>query len=201
MSLVLWSGGCDSTLLLHNLLAQRRACLSNDEVRAISITHPQLPANEENKRARTQASKVLEKLHGKFEHLEITITHNDGAVRAIESGGGLTQPMIWVLYASLHLLPAEDLYIGYVKGDCIWNYRHELYAAFNSIQWINHRTGVLKLPLENTGKTDIIKSLKNVGLYRHTWYCEDPVKGKKCSKCTPCKTHRTAVWQLKEFGI
>ncbi len=199
MPLVLWSGGCDSTLVLFDLLRKRQAQgilgLPDDPVRAVSFTHPQVMAQEENRKARLALIPILENRFGKFARSEFAITL-DGF--GCSTNGGCIQPMMWMLQAALCLEKSEDLYIGYVRTDCALVYRPQLYAGFSAIQEMNYRTGKLFFPLEWTQKPEIITRLKTERLYRHTWYCESPENGKKCGKCSPCTTHRTALWKISQ---
>ena len=87
--MVLWSGGCDSTLALKWALQA-----DDSRVRTISFTHKQLGANAEQIKARLKIKKKLEIEHGKFDSLEFTL--GDGHVNQY----GLVQPIIWIVQAA-----------------------------------------------------------------------------------------------------
>jgi hypothetical protein len=210
MALVLWSGGCDSTLILHDLLT---AChngavlkqdwrghfvtLNNgDWVNAISIDHPQVGGNLGNRHARRRLYPLLRKKFGSFRCGEITIKQK--MIEVHHTGDGLTQPGLWLLHACSYLRNDEDLYIGYIKGDDLWHYKEHLIEAFNAIQKFTSRTGVLRFPLEWTSKAEVISRLKHARLLSRTWHCErTEFPSNACGKCASCITHRTAMWRLK----
>lgn len=227
MPLILWSGGCDSTYLLHTALRtwydhQERANQQlpgttphttppNIPVRTITIIHPQVPAQNEQRRARHALTTALNKQGYHWPHLEVTITHTtpnnqeadpeadpeaDHGVTGAGDYGGLIQPLLWIPLAIPYLDHHEDLAVGYIKGDDAQFYLTTIRTAFNNLQWIAGRAGNLSTPLDNTSKPEIIHHLKTTKLYKHTWWCEDPTTNKPCKKCAPCMTHATALWQL-----
>lgn len=225
--LLLFSGGCDSTSLLYDMMSsiEYKSSIPNSEkgvykieysgtyglypylesVRAISINHEQVPAAEESRKARSAIiASLLKKFPSKtLYHTEVTIATSSihTSKSQVSIGGGLIQPTLWMLQAAQYLDESEDLYVGYIKGDCIWHYKHELITAFNCLQQISHRTGKLIFPLEWTTKIEVIKHLKQNHFYNKTWYCERPVNGKRCGrndrlKCNSCKTHDFSIDQF-----
>ena len=87
--------------------------------------------------------------------------------------------------------------MGYISGDDIWYYRHEVEESFRLLLYIMGKEGEIKFPLERTKKTTVISSLKEKKLYDLTWYCESPDKGKCCGRCDPCVKHDTALYEIK----
>ena len=202
MALVLFSGGCDSTLVLHDLLkANDKNYIS--QITALSINHCQVSANEQNKAARESFKEEMGKrelnLHVNF--CEIAITNTCSAnVNSIGSYG-LSQPIIWSTIAMLYASNEDTIYFGYHSGDDFWLYKNEFEAAIQNICKISAKTIKIEYPLRHLYKHDIIRILKERGLYEKTWYCEYPtVENKPCGECVPCRTHRTALWYLETFG-
>jgi len=202
MALLLWSGGCDSTLLLYDLLNAKyshddKKCGRYVELKASekirSIDHPQQAGYVGNRNARQRLLPILRKKF-EFNHGEISISQD-----AIElsANGGIIQPMMWILQASQYLEANEDLYVGYIKGDDIWHYRSSLFNAFQHVQEFTHRTGKLILPLEWVSKAEVLYRLQDLKLLKHTWYCEFSDTA-KCGKCPSCHTHDTALWRLQQ---
>lgn len=179
MALVVWSGGCDSTLILNDLLVAGR-----DDVRTVAINHKQVGNNPESKAARQKIIKHFAKKKITWEHEEVEIDTYGG-----HQNGGTIQPCIWLLNATCNLKANEDLYMGYIRGDDVWHYMEQVRSIFNNIQYMTHKTGRLQLPLEWERKKDIKKRLNQTGLLNLVWWCESPVKGKPCNKCCSCKVH------------
>jgi hypothetical protein len=202
MALLLWSGGCDSTFLLYDLLTAHQfkkptcfvALKDGEFVRTLSINHPQVAGGIYNRRARDVLRPLLQKkFKNNFVCGEIEISQNG---LFIDSYGGIVQPPLWLLHASLYLDRDEDLYAGYIRGDDLWHHRDQLYEAFSVIQSFTGRTGRLLLPLEWVTKAEIIVRLKRARLLKHTWYCELSKDGRCCRQCPSCYAHDTALWRL-----
>lgn len=103
-TLLLWSGGCDSTLILADALAARhdrlaQACQKcgpqqkdgvggDDAVRTISINHPDVPAQAEQAKARTAIRRALTRKYGTWPHTEVTITHGTFVAPPPKKNGG-----------------------------------------------------------------------------------------------------------------
>jgi hypothetical protein len=215
MALLLWSGGVDSTALLHMLLAAKRDqtisqhCINaaeidlkiGEEVRTLSISHPQVAAYKENATARHQITEKLNQYFQPFKSGCLHVSHED--IDALSSGDGITQPTMWITIASIYLEKAEDLYLGYIAEDDFWHHAHLYREAFAAIQRVTQRTGQLRLPLEWATKADMIEYCKKHGLLKHTWHCEAPKTFMApCGRCSPCKKHQTALlyakWQTEQ---
>jgi 7-cyano-7-deazaguanine synthase in queuosine biosynthesis len=117
----------------------------------------------------------------------------------MESGGGLIQPITWIPLAASFLHEKEDLYVGYIRGDDLWHYKSQVYWIFTYLQEVCHKHGVLRLPMEWETKYDVIKKLKEVGLFKLCWTCERPSpKEKPCGECVPCCSMNSALWRLSK---
>lgn len=206
MALLLWSGGCDSTALLCDLLKSRQTgqpglfidAPGKEPIRTIAVDHPQIGGNEYCKRARAALLPILRNRYGyKFEHGEVKI-RNSG-IYMQPSDQGLVQPQIWLSQACAYLTKNENLYVGYIKGDDIWHYQGWLFESFRSLQAMAYRTGELKIPLEWFNKPVIISYLKKEKVLNKTWSCqESPKNGKPCHKCASCVSHATALWYIQQ---
>lgn len=203
MSLLLWSGGCDSTLILIDMLRSTKnrsqfLSLRDNRIRTIAINHPQVAGVEHNKEARKRMFPLLRKRFGWHPdwHSEVDITHDANA--AIVPTGGIIQPALWVLYAIPYLEHDEDLYAGYIRSDDVWHHRDEFIQAFDGLQRLTNRIGKLIFPLEWKSKADVIHYLRKERFIKHPWYCELPVGNSPCKHCASCMVHLTAVWQLQQ---
>ena len=205
MSLLLWSGGCDSTCLLHAMLESKKTGkeiagvkIGKDEhVRTISINCAQIAGDAHNRKARDKLYVALQKRYGFFVRGETKITN--AKLSFEDTGFGTPQAPIW-LTAISYLDVDEDLYAGYIKGDDIWHVISKLRSAFKAIKSITHRTGSLRLPLEWESKSDVIRYLKRCRLLNSTWYCELPKGNRSCRKCDSCIAHLLGLERIRLKG-
>ena len=198
--LVLWSGGCDSTLMLHDLAKNSTEYYP---IRTISVIHPQIFAMKEQRAARKKVLKWMKKHGHHIFHQEVEIKHSgekvlcDGSAGAY-AGDGISQYAIWMLSAVNYLLAEEDLYLGYIQGDDIWGYRYQIEESFRLLLQIMGKKGEIKFPLDRKSKPEIIESLKSRGLYSLTWHCETPNrKGQRCGTCHPCIKHDVSIFEAQ----
>jgi 7-cyano-7-deazaguanine synthase in queuosine biosynthesis len=197
-ALVLWSGGADSTCLLHEMLRR------DYNVRALTVIHPQVAAVKEQRAARANLKARFRRMGYAFKSLEVTVGHGTGkggppdfAAEPTGEDGGVIQPVVWLTAAVAYLLRDEDLYLGYIKSDCAIHYLPQLRLAFDQLKAVAGRKGNLVVPMEWVSKAQVLNLLDAHKLTPLVWYCERPVRGKPCKKCSPCMTHATGRWQLK----
>lgn len=200
MALVLWSGGCDSTLALYQLLKKH----SEDQtgwVHTISLMHSNVPAPHENRQARNRLLAKFKAQRLPICHTEIMTTYK--GYRQAEKGDGLIQPLIWLTTAISYLKENEDLYTGYIATDQVWHYKPQLLTACDSLLSIAGKTGKIKHPLEWYTKEEVIKELAEANLLDSCWSCEFPKKIKRksipCGDCVPCKTHQKGMWAYEKW--
>jgi hypothetical protein len=209
MAVVCWSGGVDSTLVLYDLALEAkngRGCKHG--VRALTIVQPQVPCQPQGALARAALKVRFRELGLRFDHAVLTMRVS-GRFYPTSVGSGLVQPLFWVGSAVNYLAGDEDLYLGYVHGDCIWHYIGHLRAAFTGLLGVSGRSGNLVMPLEWSRKAEVIERAQGLGLYEQCWWCEGDQdklvrlpRGRlgPCGECPACKTHKTGLWQL-EMGL
>jgi 7-cyano-7-deazaguanine synthase in queuosine biosynthesis len=200
-ALVCWSGGADSTLVLHDLAKAESTNAFPTPIRSISFDVSQCPGGPEQARARTR---ILEW----FKARDYPVTNT---VVKIESGDafeyhGNPQATLWLL-AQQSLRADENLYSGYHRGDDFWQGSAHLQIAFDEMQKLGLRSGRWIFPLMVQNKYQIIERLKKTGepgnletsLYPLVWYCGRQEKVDKtphdeiCGRCQPCITHALAL--------
>lgn len=195
MALVCWSGGCDSTLVLYQLAAKSS---KDTPIHTISITHPQIPAADEQMRAR-------EALLARFKEMGFNIQHTEVVVQQkgdffVRDTGGIFQAPTWLSIATPYLLEDQDLYMGYVREDDLWHYRYWAFQIFDSFKTFLHLKGELKFPLEWMYKIEVVRKLRSLGLLDLCWWCE-VMDGKArivpCGRCQPCTRHRNVLTQIE----
>lgn len=196
---VVWSGGCDSTLLLHRIAKEHGT--SDNPVIALSIDHYLVDADKK-KLEEASRSEILKKLRDRGLYVEshtLTLTGDLNPDQA-----GLPQAYLWLTMSMLYIGKEGSLYLGYIRTDDMWHWVEEIREVF---RWTSRLLGVnptLNFPLEYTMKSEIIMELRDLELIDDIWYCETPydqVPGTKpCGRCKPCHTHTMAIVDLALSG-
>lgn len=191
MALVLFSGGCDSTLVLYQLLQNQDI---RENVKTLSILHPQVGAQEPQKRARENIFKEFQARELPTLRQKIEFEYKFEESMSSPGEGGITQPLLWLPIAFMFAEAGEKIYAGYHKGDDFFKFHDRSLALLDAMCEMHNRKVYMEFPLEYMRKSDIIQELKDRRLYEFCWYCEFPEEnGGACKKCYPCITHRAAV--------
>lgn len=197
MTLVLWSGGFDSTLVLYDACVEAKK-KDLAPVRAISINHEQVPANREHQKARQRIFVCMKKRGLAFDWAEVNIS-TWGTFKA-DGAAGMVQPGIWLPAAVPYLGPTEDLLTGWARGDDIFHYLNDICGAFEHHARLMGKTGLIQTPLEWTPKWEILRRLREARLVSLPWTCEEPKDWRACGKCQPCRDLKTARYRLRLEG-
>lgn len=198
---VLWSGGCDSTLALAQILDEAGP---DDEVTAVSILHINIGAQLQQREARAALKrKLASTAKARFIHREIEWLSSD---HQFPSSPGVSQALIWLASVVPWLRRGETLVTGHVRGDDFWHSCSEARAFFDAaISWgrrLYDSEGfvapVWSIPLEWMSKADVVDALAKRGLLDLCWFCEEYTSAKPCGTCTPCRIHATARAKLAD---
>lgn len=202
-TLVLFSGGLDSTTCLFKVLSQ-----TQDEVSTIYVD---LDNNMHKSWCERLAVKIL---YDQAEKHIREITNHTEAKASIKGGpggeqGGLAQPPIWMIHAAFKLSQTKTdlkkrVCVGYTRGDCAVNALPNIQHMWASIWTMINSDPVPELytPLIKSTKRNsqnFLKKLerdhKGLKILNTLWVCEEPdnvvsskfVGYKPCGKCEPCK--------------
>lgn len=196
---VLWSGGCDSTLLLYELL-DMYGC---ENVVAVSYKYPWLLDNKyQTEKLHREAFKAKLKLRGdKFSninHTEFEINSNTVSGTPMHPlSGGNPQSVAWLLSVPLYTSSGAFVYTGTIVEDLPLAL-NEYYEVFSNISKLLDRDITLRLPYLHLTKPQIVEKLFQYDLYEESWFCEMPLGiNKPCDGCEPCITHISALCALE----
>ena len=175
MITVTFSGGCDSTLVLYTTLMRKLRGEINDEIQILTINCNQIPAQKEQRRARTRILEEFKKRElTNYSINEISIITSDSS-SGIRFDYGLIQPIVWLTLAPLYVANNGKLQMGYHRGDDFWGKRYNAEESFNKSCFVMCKKCEIEYPLEYNTKAEIISLLKQRDLYDLCWYCEHPV--------------------------
>lgn len=196
---VLWSGGCDSTLLLYELL-DTYGCKN---VVAVSYKYPWLHETKyETEKLHREAFKAKLKLRDEkfnnINHTEFDISTNtiSGNFMDVQRGGN-PQSIAWLLSIPLYTTSGSIVYTGTIVEDLPLRI-HEYCEIFSNVSKVLDRNIALRMPYLHLTKPQIIEKLFQYDIYEESWFCEMPVGiNKPCDNCEPCITHISALSALE----
>lgn len=183
---VYWSGGLDSTALLHALATKYR----ENEIYAVSLDVDSVRSASLDGSAREKLKEYFTQHFGNVHFVAekratLCCGHGDGYY-------GLGQPLLWLgAVGELMAGSPKNICFGYIKGDCIWHYFEYFKQVFQGLNKIAGNTCNLCVPFEFVDKQDIVNYLKAVGILDICPTCDAPEidadgKPMPCGTCYKC---------------
>ena len=197
-AIVFWSGGCDSTLVLHDLIVADDFDLRNPitvfwfDWSALNSDKLMAESKARNKFIAWTKKKGY---RNRFEVHKISL--NSELVPVDE---GLPQAVGWLCMAAPYIPNHANVYIGYHRQDDFWHNYHNFDSALKYLMCVRGADDVtLQYPLQWDTKQEIISRCKQAGIYVFTWWCENPLTRplRKCGRCGPCLTHKLGLLEAK----
>lgn len=182
--IVAWSGGLDSTIILHGLLLSEGSYTK--PIGALSINSFFLDGNKidsEKHHRKLYIDKVVKK--EKF-----NLVHDQLDMNNVSSGGSfLTQIMNWLNMAVTVASYEANIYIGILKDDTQSGFIKEIKEYHKMLNFMGAKRTKLIFPLIDRYKKDVVKEIFSLGLENHVWFCEMPKKKNiSCCECGSCIT-------------
>jgi len=197
-NLVVWSGGCDSTLVLHNLA---KLSSKDSPVIAISVDWKEKLDSMKVLKEKEARNNYLTYAKQKGFHIKnytVTLSSTLGI-----KASGYTQVCLWFCAIMPFIENGDKIYFGYHRGDGFWGCSSNIHYAFEQLSCIRSLKKVeIKYPLAADSKCEVLKKLFALKIPRKCfWWCESPVKKRNgivmCGKCNPCITHKLALYERK----
>ncbi|AMM44912.1 7-cyano-7-deazaguanine synthase [Bacillus phage SP-15] len=191
---VIWSGGCDSTLLLYEVASKYGT--KEKPIKTISFESQFLQSNKV-KTERYRRTRLLMEFKKRGLHIQnTTVVTSDKGEKYYPQQKGLAQAFLWVTQ-SLIYVGSDNLYFGYIKGDDFWQSYSDFYYACEYLGRLLGHEPNLCIPFRYDKKSTILNELHEHDLYDLTWYCELPDEiNQPCGRCNPCSTHLKALFEL-----
>jgi len=182
-NVVVWSGGADSTALLHHY-----AGISCEDypIRAISVTgYPYISKKQITLQMSAMKNYMVfakkKGYHINFETVKVSGNFTYTAKNVPP------QTAMWVGAVMPCVSDGDTLMFGYIKHDGVWHFRDKLEGAFNAICALKGIEAKIAFPFEWTHKYQILDRLKRAKVPKMCyWTCEDPSGSKYCGKCDKC---------------
>jgi len=192
---VLYSGGCDSTLVLFDILVSLKSKNDGRDIDAYCFTHGQLGHKVVMERKARDSFLKHMKANG---YINNVIVHEIELPKEVIYAQRCGQPALWISNILPLIRDKSLIYAGYHQGDCFLSYGVHR-------DWLKATTGLLNLygkfdveityPLQNASKEDILRRLRYERIYDFTWHCETVYASTEtpCGNCAPCKLHRASL--------
>lgn len=204
--LFFFTGGCDSTYVLHNILSDKNFDNKKYNIRCIIIKSDQLLNSPIQIKA---AKKILKKFKKEFEiNIELVIVDIKNFTN-LKNKSVLIHPALWASIAAFNVNENEDVVLGYNYNDGadVYPFIQDMDIAFNSLRNIIHLGAVndcpkvyMYAPAMYDKKWEIIRYLCDNNLYKYCTWCEMPNEdGTPCNHCCCCESHNNYL-AIKEFN-
>lgn len=194
---VIWSGGLDSTLVLHKLATNSTEVWP---VVALTVEHHQVDKHQLTAQYAVQ-QKYLAFAKSKGYHVEhVRIDTRSNSNSRSEVG----QAILWFSTILPYLQDGDRVHLGYIRDDTFWHYKGAFLAALEAVG----RFGEFKVEpvfdLEWATKIEVVRELRKFKIKpEHVWTCESPVSTKKaiyeCGACSKCKSLLAACAELEKY--
>lgn len=192
---VIWSGGCDSTLLLYEVA--ERYSTKDRPVAAFSINH-YLVNDKKTEKEKESREKILTELRARGLHVihrEITVT---GDLSCYNYTGGM-QSYIWLTSVLPYVKKDSTVYLGYMQDDDNSTFSLEQDMVKMMCRMLGKKVDLLA-PYAIHDKEAINTRLMELDLYDLTWTCEMTTDGKRCGHCKPCKLQQKTILYMASKG-
>lgn len=209
-----WSGGMDSTALVHCLATAMKRENPDNKVYTVSISHPMLAQSKTDleKKARKILLEKFKNQGLNVANIEININIPGKSIELIEGlmegkrYSGSPQIMTWLSNILLYCPDGSQLLMSYVKEDETFELHRE-----NAVNFVKSMGKLLKrdisfgTPLKDSvSKFEVMEYLYQSDLLFHTHSCEHPVlmdgEWINCNICGSCLSNMLCLMEKKKGG-
>lgn len=196
--LILWSGGCDSTLLLTEAL------LAGHEVRTISINDDlQIAASKRQRIARDILTPIIAKrCNQRWLRGELKFPHAKGFYWSTgEEDDRNPQATLWATIAGLFVHTKELATVAWIENDGSVKDLVKLQEIYKRITlMLGKNVSGLYSPYEHVSKIGILQRLRELRVStKYMWWCQkqDYITQQPHCTCNSCVIHRMALTELR----
>lgn len=203
--LVAWSGGADSTWVLHHYAGRS----SEDyPIRVLSIDshrHLSKPFMKAQRVARKNYLDLSKKRGYHIQYEKITVGGNWHWGKQPDSfRHGSAQPLIWLSALVQAANDGDIVLMGYIQGDVFWHIKDMFEESLIALCKLKGVNVTIEYPVEYDYKADILRRLKKDRVPESCWFsCEDTEDGKPCGSCVNCESieEAKANWRYKQDQV
>ncbi|MEI6422160.1 MAG: 7-cyano-7-deazaguanine synthase [Lentisphaerota bacterium] len=196
--LVVWSGGCDSTLIVCQLASKME---KGKILETITVKHHQVSTEKLRMEAisRERMAIFIKAKYGVTIRQTIVCIHSNGNMSP--SIGENPQATIWLAAVIPYLTSHLNIHFGYIKDDYGRKGKADFIKTFGHMaEYRDLKDVKIVFDLERMDKKTVLKELSDLEVPDNCmWWCEYPKADPEgyvstdlftsCGKCEPCVTH------------
>jgi putative endonuclease len=198
-ALVCYSGGCDSTMIVNELVRN-----TTKYVRVLVIKSKQINDKGQKEAREAYIKHIEEGLSIRIPVIEVELGRDRGGfvqINGVESMG-LNQQVLWLTMAFQVAESNEDIYFGHLQGEQVLTQWHLFEKIAKNLRKIMMKDCGIFVPLRYKDKCSILHYIKENKLDKMVSWCQYPVKGvegifEPCGKCNPCITNKIGEYKLE----
>jgi len=190
--IVVWSGGMDSTVLLHYVA--RYAATVERPVVALTLDHPYLHRDQMRMQeiAQTEYLAWAKKKGLCIQHTVVKLV-----LRGEAEDQTWGQPPMWLSHLAPLFGDKDKIYFGYLKRDVFWHGVEEWDWAWKGLDKLYRRETTYVCDFEYKEKWEILQKLQEYRIPKRCWWtCEHPDGKKPCGRCHKCRELEHAKIEL-----
>jgi hypothetical protein len=198
-NVVFWSGGIDSTVLLHRLATYSSRSMP---VRAITIAG-HININEYQLMAQNKAQEnYLEFAKSEGFHINHVKIKIEGEYDAKYT----SQLQIWLCHIFPYLYKNDTVNFSYIRRDDFWHFKRQYCNVFDSLIKLKGGDVYYRFPFAWYHKEDVIQELEVFKIPKNCWFVCEGVKEDlepcgECLKCTEAKRGFEIYEDLRHMGL
>lgn len=182
---ILFSGGLDSTYMLHKALKENYKYI---QLHYLTIENNHNKVQYEIK----QAEQIVQKF--KDLHPYVLISFHTRARFSLPANGNVHFPQIpvWITGLLYSIDNNADVWIGYCMGDQAISHLEDIKKVWRSYSSLQESKSKLVFPLSKIPKEVMMRELPN-NIFQLTYFCENPSESENentfvdCGSCASCK--------------
>ena len=189
-NIIVYSGGYDSTLVIHELLTRYPKTHFTIVGYNTNYFNP-----KKNRAENLYREKYIDYLYNEakicnFNYVKIDsekFNNSYDKLTPFRDGGLVQQP--YFVFMTSYFAPTKinHIFTGFHNGDCYFNWRDSFDSIIKAMSEIMGKELYYHHPLAKTDKFEIIKAIQTAGLEEFCFTCENPGGYfESCGECKPC---------------
>jgi hypothetical protein len=200
--IIFWSGGYDSTLLVHQEVLKyieegpiKRSDVLQGAVKTWTLDWSLIEPKK------TKSEELCRKSFIDYAREVYKVEIDNRVIQCNnfpDPGGSGVLQASWFIPLCTYLAPSESTIVfGFHAGDDFWQHWGPLDYVRHYLAEAMEKKVTFEFPLKTFRKWWIVKEIRSAGLERFCWTCEDPKEiMQPCGKCIPCVNMKLTDYEI-----